>query len=131
MKTTFFLLVWLIPIWVNVEWDKDGRKPVYAQMFILRGMAAFSHWLLFVRSPDQMPLLAWLLVFEVTSFWLVFEIWLNLRRGNALLYYDTVEKDSGYIDRFFAWAGQGWHFVAKVSALALMIYCIIRVYALA
>lgn len=131
MKTTVFLLIWIIPIALNVFADSDGRKPNYLQMLVLRGIAAFLHWCLFVNSPDQMVLLFWLFVFEVTSYWLVFEAWLNIVRRKPILYYDTTENDSGWIDRVFAWAGYRWHKAAKVTTLVVMVYSIIRVYDLA
>jgi hypothetical protein len=123
----FFLLLWLIPIAANVLADRNGRKPNYLVMFILRGMAAILHGVLF--EPDNFGEYFPVLVFQVTSFWLIFEATLNYLREKPLLYYDTVEKDSGYIDRFFAWAGNPAHTIAKVCTLILCILSIIVIYA--
>ncbi len=133
--TTFFLLVWLAVPYVNARFDVDGHKPNYLQVFIARGMAALVHWCLFVKSPDQWPILFWLVVFQLCSFWLTFEILLNVWRGRALLHYDFVELDSGYIDRFFAklyrkTKTHAFHWLAKLIALASMVFSIVRIYAL-
>jgi hypothetical protein len=69
-----------------------------------------------------------LFLFQVTSFWLIFEIALNIVRGREVFYYDRKEKDSGWIDRFFAWAGPVWHFIAKLITFALMVWSIILIY---
>lgn len=127
--TTLLLLLWLVPIAANIYADRNGRKPNYLQMFILRAMASLIHMFFFVRSPEQWQLILWLIVFQTTSFWLLFEGILNLVRGRELFYYDRVEKDSGWIDRFFA-NKQGLHFAAKVICFAFMVYSITRVYAL-
>lgn len=126
MTIAFKLLLWLIPIGINVYADKDGRKPNYLLMFILRGMAAILHGVLF--NPQNMGDYWPVLLFQVTSFWLIFEIALNLVRGRAVFYYDTKEKDSGWLDRFFAWAGSFWHFFAKLVTFAILIWSIILVY---
>jgi hypothetical protein len=117
------LLLWLVPIAINIYADKDGDKPNYLQVFILRGFCAILHGALF--NPQGWVDYEPILIFQVTSYWLLFEIGLNAVRGRALLYYDTVEKDSGWIDRFFALAGREWHLAAKISAFILMVWSII------
>jgi len=47
MILTLKLLLWLIPIALNVWIDRNGRKPNYLLMFILRGFAAILHGILF------------------------------------------------------------------------------------
>ncbi len=123
MKEIIVLLLWLIPIAANVYMDRKGRKPNYIQMFLLRGMAAILHAILFNPHNvyDWLPIL----IFQVTSFWLIFEIALNLVRGKHFLYYDHLEGDSGYIDRFFAWAGEKFHAVCKMLCFAVMVWSII------
>lgn len=126
MTIAFKLLLWLIPIGLNVYADKDGRKPNYLMMFVLRGMAAILHGVLF--NPQNMGDYWPVLLFQVTSFWLIFEIALNIVRGREVFYYDTKEKDSGWLDRLFAWAGPFWHFFAKLVTFALLIWSIILIY---
>lgn len=126
MTIAFKLILWLIPIGLNVYADKDGRKPNYLLMFVLRGIAAILHGVLF--NPQDMTDYWLVLLFQVTSFWIFFEIALNLVRGRELFYYDTKEKDSGWIDKFFAWTGPFWHFFAKIVAIALMVWSIILIY---
>ena len=136
---TFKLLLWLIPIALNVWADWKGRKPNYTLMFILRGGAAILHGILII--PTDVPqwtmsgwelLMLWLpyFTFQITSFWIFFELALNiLQKRDNLLYYDIKEKDSGYIDRFFAWAGPTWHAVAKGVAFIVMVLSIAVIFA--
>jgi hypothetical protein len=134
---TFKLLLWLIPIALNVWADRKGRKPNYALMFILRGAAAILHGILVIPYDTAPWLLSgWVLVtlwlpyitFQVASFWILFELSLNVLQKRDILYYDIKEKDSGYIDRFFLWAGPKWHAIAKFVALEVCVYCLMLIY---
>lgn len=124
--TTLFLSLWLIPIAVNIYADRNGAKRNYLQVNIIRGAAAILHAILF--NPQNTIEWIPILIFQVTSFWILFEIGLNLVRGNPLLYYDSKEGDSGIIDRFFKWAGPTAHFVAKLAALILCVLSGIVIY---
>jgi hypothetical protein len=128
--TTILLLLWLVPIAINIYADRDGRKPNYLQMFVIRAMASLIHMFFFIYSPQQGNLVFWLLVFQITSWWLIFELVLNLIRGRAVFYFDRTENDSGWIDRFFAKKHVLWHFGAKLLCFAVMVYAIIRIYEL-
>lgn len=138
---TFILLLWLIPIAANVYADRNGRKPNYLQMFIIRGMAAIFHAILLDVSVGYFPenlwdysaldmLLMWMpiLLFQTTSFWIVFEISLNIVRGRELFYFDRKERDSGIIDRVFDALGSGAHLLAKIAALVVCILSIVVIY---
>jgi hypothetical protein len=126
MITTLFLLLWLIPIAVNIYTDRKGRKPNYLQMFIIRGMAAILHGILF--NPHNMLDYLPVFIFQVTSFWVLFEIGLNIIRKKPLLYYDQKELDSGILDRFFAKRGTTIHLIAKIVAVLLCILSVIVIY---
>ena len=128
--TTLILLLWLIPIAINVYIDRNGKKPNYAQVFIFRGVAALLHAILFDVAVGWLPdnlyqysvlelLLIWLpmLLFQITSFWILFELALNKVRGREWLYFDRSENDSGWIDRIFNNLGNGAHLAAKIAAL--------------
>lgn len=141
---TFILLLWLIPIAANVYMDRNGRKPEYIQMFILRGMAAIIHAILLDVVCDVFPdnlwtysvwglILIWLpvLIFQTTSFWILFEIALNIVRKREVFYFDRKEHDSGWIDRIFDALGSGIHLLAKIIALVICILSIITIYNLA
>lgn len=129
------LLIWLVAIAANVYMDRKGRKPNYLQMFIIRGIAAFLHWCMFVSDPSQVPLLINLIIFQVTSFYIFFELGLNIVRGRPWLHYDYVEGDSGWIDRFWKNVYRKkkthiYHHVFKLCVLILMCIAIYRVDAL-
>jgi hypothetical protein len=123
---TIYLLLWLLPIAGNVYLDRNGRKPNYLQMFIIRGFFAILHAILFNphNTLDWIPILT----FQVTSFWIFFELGLNIVRGNDWLYYDDREHDSGVIDRLFSWAGYEFHAIVKAIVFVFMILSIIVIY---
>lgn len=131
---TLKLLIWLLPISFNVWTDRKGRKPDYLVMFILRGCAAILYlgWIWDVQGGynliDDFKNIWSLVLFMVTSWWLFFEVGLNIVRGKSLLYYDIKEKDSGWIDRFFA-KYKKLHTPAKLFALLLLLLSLTDIYA--
>lgn len=138
LAITWRLLLWLIPIGVNIYADRKGRKPHYLVVNILRAMAAIVHGGLFVNNYEGYWYYWWpVLLFQVTSYWILFELGLNLawnyyhkhpNEKRPLLYYDNKEKDSGWIDRFFSWAGKTAHTATKILVLLAMIYSIILIF---
>lgn len=138
---TFILLLWLIPIALNVYADRNGRKPNYLQMFVIRGFAAILHAILLDVCchvfPDKLwnynaveLLLIWapVLLFQVTSFWILFEFGINIVRKRELFYFDRKENDSGWIDQIFDVLGNGAHLAAKIVALIICILSIMSIY---
>jgi len=134
------LLVWaLLPV-LNAWLDRKGTKRNYLVVFGLRGMASIFHgiWMLsnkdltfnYSNASSWELLMVWLpvLVFQASSYWLIFEIVLNILRHNPILYYDHQEGDSGYIDRFFKWAGPSAHFFAKMLCLLILVLSIVNLY---
>lgn len=132
------LLLWHLVILVFNIWDrkitKNGGKPSYLIYFLTRGFAAIVHGgLMLIVFEDAYTnygelsgwqlLALWFpyLTFQVTTFWIQYELCRNHWSGEALLYYDTLEKDSGIVDRFFAWTGPTFHALAKVMALAVAV----------
>ena len=145
MTIALLLLLWLVIIAGFNYWDykvtKDGGKPNYLIYFLARGMAAILHgtlclMLLEDRYTDYGSLSAWQLLalwfpylgFQVTSFWIQYEITRNIWSNEAWLYYDHQEGDSGWIDRLFKWAGPEFHAIAKLAALVTAVLCVILIY---
>lgn len=130
MLKILLLLTWFIPIFINAWMDRKGAKRDYVVVFIFRGIAAILHAVLvqvtgsYYDVADYLPLF----IFQVTSFWIFFELILNYLRDNPAFYYDRREKDSGWIDRFFTWAGPGWHLVAKAMCFIVMVLSVIVIY---
>jgi hypothetical protein len=131
------LLTWLIPISINIYLDRNGAKRNYLQVFIIRAIIAILHgaWMLptdfnYSAASSLQLILIWLpfLIFQITSYWLLFEIGLNAVRGNGILYYDTKESDSGWVDRLFKWAGWKMHLIAKIFSFIIMVLSIIVIY---
>lgn len=141
----YILSIWIVFIFGFVLWDrhltKDGGKPDYLKYFIIRGMAAIGHGVIFFmlyiddlvnysRLNAWQLLIIWLplLSFQLTSFWILYEIGRNSWAKKPLLYYDQKEGDSGTIDRFFKWAGNTAHTFAKVAALVVCVLSVILLY---
>lgn len=128
------LLIWMIPIGLNIWADAKGRKPNYLAMFFLRGFAFIVYGVLW-PLPTYGWILKWLpvAIFQLTSYWLLFELGLNIiyniheKEKRSLLYFDQKEGDSGWIDRFFK-RHPKLHTFAKVVSLILMVGAIIIIY---
>jgi hypothetical protein len=132
MINLLLLLPWFIPIWLNAYLDRNGAKRDYRIVFIFRGAAAIFHGVLMQVSPSYSCDFYWpeyfpILCFQVTSYWIFFELILNAYRNNPALYFDQKEKDSGWVDRFFAWKPT-LHLFVKVLAFIVMVLSIIVIY---
>lgn len=143
MMLALKLLIWLVPIGINIWADRTGRKPNYALTNIIRGMVAFLHWYILVPASavpwtmtgkELLIIMIPIWLFEVTSFWLIFDIGVNffqkpyLPFWERVFYFDHKEGDSGWTDRFFKWAGRTWYIVAKIAALIVMVLSIMLLY---
>lgn len=131
------MIPWLIfiPFFNLVDWKitHKGGKPNYKRYNLTKAVfgigcfflvANFDSWQRFLISGLVMA------IFELTSFWLIYELIRNLwsRRPltwRELLYFDFTENDSGFWDNFFA--KYGWNFHAFCKLLALII-CIISAF---
>ena len=91
---TLKLFIWLLPIAFNVWTDRKGRKPDYLVMFILRGCAAILYlgWVwdaqggyhLIEDFKDNWSLV----LFCLTSYWLLFEAGWNVVNGKLKKYFN-------------------------------------------
>jgi len=142
MSVTIALLLWLLPIIVNIYMDRNGAKRNYLQVNTIRGIALIVHGAVCFDMDGGNFLMkdiirnTPIIVFYFTSYWLFFEAGLNYVRGRieeqggfwkGILYYDRSEGDSGWIDGFFADKPKA-HTVAKVVSLIAMILSIIIIY---
>lgn len=128
----WLLLLWLIVPIGNVWMDrKRPARDNYIQVNLVRGALAIIHgaWVM-PSGIDFGAVSGWgllmyalpLWAYQIASYWVVFEAGLNLVWKEALLYYDTDEGNSGWVDRFFKWAGKWAHAAAKLLALAGAVY---------
>ena len=98
---TIILSLWIIVIAVEV-WrnyyliEVKKTKPNYFLSFVVRGMAAILHGVFFdLESMREY----WVpFIFQVTSFWIVFNPALNYFRKKPFFYFG---KESGIFDRLF------------------------------
>lgn len=125
MKTFYFILWFLIielEVWRNyyiIEVKKQA--PSYLLSFILRSMAAIVYGILF--NPQNFNDYSPILIFQVTSFWIVFDLSLNILRDKEIFY---TGHESGWLDKL----GKIplLYLFLKLSAFALMIFSIITIY---
>lgn len=145
MTIAILLFAWIVIIllfnYIDYRVTKDGGKPDYVKYFIIRAMAAIVHGAVsFILVEDEhynySLLTAWQLLlvwapwlgFQVLSFWLCYELVRNWWTEKPFLYFDTVEHDSGTIDRIFAKLGHTFHAFAKIIALAVAVLCVALLY---
>lgn len=126
------MIVWLIVPAVNMYVDRKGRVPFYLPVNIVRFMCAILHGVLMLTNVDYTPwtmsgwqlVLLWapIFIFQATSFWLIFDVGINiLQKKPHILYRDTKEGNSGWIERFFKDKPDWTYYTAKAAALVLLI----------
>jgi hypothetical protein len=119
------LFVWIIFIladaFVNFyQIEKVKTVPNYYQSTIIRGMASILHGIL--ANSQSLDDFKWLFLFQITSFWLIFDLTLNKLRKKPLFYVGS----NSLIDRFFR-KKPVWILVfAKVVAVFVAILSFIK-----
>lgn len=96
------------------------ESPDYLNSFFVR--AFFGLVALALMSGDYDPFMEWyhslpIVTYEVTSFYLVFDVWLNVRRGKAWNYRG---KNSGWLDKLPI----HFYYVLKVVCLVGLVWSI-------
>lgn len=105
MKYLIFLwlLYPLIESFIQSKLIARGWKPIYIMLFLIRGIVAIAHGALLDEFiglshwAGYFPGWQWVyvLVFQVCSFWIFFDLLLNLFRGKNWYY---TGKESGWLD---------------------------------
>lgn len=92
------MILWLVyiasEVTIQAHLIGKGWKPNYIQLFILRGAASIVHGA--IIDVESFGEYFWLLAFQVTSFWILFDLGLNIVRGKELFYKG---KNSGWLDK--------------------------------
>lgn len=128
MATTLKLFVWLIFIGLDVlyNWyviEKKHQRPFYLVLNIARGFA-FILWGVFIIDFQYDIFYLNYFIFAITSFWLLFDLGINVTRKKHPLY---IGMHSGWIDQF-GFRHQGIYYLAKVIALVWLVFSIINIY---
>ena len=122
------LLPWIAFIIGHAFFDfyriKGNDKPNYLMSFTIRGMVAIAHVVIFFPFTDH-PFDWWpLLIFQCTSFWLLFPYLLNKLRRKPAMYVGT---NSGWIDFYFLnHPVNQW--IAKAAVFIVMVLSTIVIY---
>ena len=124
MITTFKILAWIIFIAAHAGRDwylivKLNKKPVYWHSFVYRATFSIGHTFLLFDVYNLYHYLV-LLTFQATSFWVLFNILLNVFRGEHPLY---VGKSSGYIDSFL----YKWPAFQGILILISSVLCVLSI----
>jgi len=90
-----WLLYPIIEAFAQAYFIKLGNKPNYLQLFIIRGFAATMFGALVVQPEPYLPGIL-MFIFQVSSFWILFDPILNKLRGKPFTYKG---KDSGWLDK--------------------------------
>jgi len=98
--------------------EVNKSRPDYLHSFVVRGMAAIGHGVLF--DPHNMADYLPVFILQVSSFWVLFDFALNYMRKKPLLY---IGAKSGWIDRFFTWVGS--EYILGVVKLLTLVVCIL------
>jgi hypothetical protein len=91
----YWLIFIVVDILLNWQMIRRGVKPIYLVSFFYRGITAILHGGLIMNVHnwrDYWPVF----VFQTTSFWILFDLGLNLLRGKPWWYKGA---SSGYLDR--------------------------------
>lgn len=93
--------------------DKKGWKPIYIQLFLIRGIIAlfFGYFILNVSTYQQLAINT---IFQASSFWIFFDIFINYFRHKPFLYKG---KNSGWLDKL----PYSIYIPGKIIALIVMI----------
>jgi hypothetical protein len=122
LKLLGWILIGVAP-WVLIDWYqimKLKRTPNHLVEFILRCMAGIVYGALAFNVQMGMDGV-WVIMFEATSFYLFFEIALNLARSLA---WDYIGRTSA-IDRFL-YNRRSLYYLLKLASAAGMVISIIK-----
>lgn len=121
--TGLLLLLWLAFIALEVlrSWyviAVRGYKPIYNASVILR--LSVASIMLYLFHPRDAYTFAALLIYQATSFWVVYDLSLNIATDREFFYTDT---ETGILDRF----GNRplLYLLLKLAAVAL---CVVSIY---
>lgn len=124
---TLKLFIWVafiaIDVWINYRIiEVNDARPNYLLLNIIRG-GAFILYGAFVWDFQNQVWYWNIFVYSVASFWLLFDLALNIARKKPL----HIGQNSGYIDQF-GFKNPGIYYFGKVCALALLTFSIINIY---
>jgi hypothetical protein len=128
MKPLFIFITWLVVIelksWVDFyQIEKLKRKISHGfEIGVVAIIAVLHQGLSGVNKIEEVELAGWILLFQTMSYWLLFDLSLNLMRGKEPFYIGENAKS----DKLFRKLGMGTYFMSKVFALILMIVAIVQ-----
>jgi hypothetical protein len=120
----FFIGLWVVLVLITDKihyyWITRNVKPVYRQWFIIRGMMALIHAVLtdelVIRWSMQTMKDYWpMFLFQISSYYLIFDPVLNWMRGLSWRYQG---EESGWMDKLPTWA----YLTAKVLCVVVLVY---------
>lgn len=103
--------------------EKPAQRPDYTLSFILRGMASILHGFLFEveETIEYLPIL----IFQVTTFLVIFNPLLNRIRGFDFWY---LGRNSGWIDKWLLRMGKAFYIVVYSCLVVISVLSIVVLY---
>jgi hypothetical protein len=95
--------------------EKKKTKPIYIQSFLIRGIAALLHGILMgVENIDE-----WtpLLFFQLASFWVIFDLSLNLLRKKSVFHVG----ESNLIDKYIGAIPEIYWTLKAIAFIAMLV----------
>jgi hypothetical protein len=118
-----WLLYPLIEALIQSKLIAKGWKPIYFQLFVIRGMVSIGHGI-FV-GVENMAQYGLLVAFQACTFWILFDLLLNKFRGKPWYY---LGKESGWLDRMGSKDGSffiGLYWALKIIAFFVSILTLV------
>jgi len=110
---TWFLYI-IAEALIQAHYIKEGNRPNYLQLFIIRGMASIFHGVIVNVQPYPWYDYPLLVLWQASSFWIFFDLILNELRGKPL---DYKGENSGWLDSL----PEFWYWIGKCLSLLMFI----------
>lgn len=125
---TLKLIIWQLyvsfDVWINYRIiEVNDSRPNYLLMNIVRGVAFVLYGRFFWDLSIDLQAL-YVFLYCTTSFWLLFDLGLNLARRKHPLY---IGQHSGWIDQY-GFKYPVVYYLGKLLALAALIFSIAKIY---
>lgn len=126
--TTIYLLIWVVyiaaDVWCNFYIiEQINSRPDYLKLNIIRGVAFVLYgrfvWDLWLDLHSL-----YIFIFCTTSFWIGFDLALNIARNKHPLY---IGQNSGWIDQY-GFKYPVIYYLGKLVALFVLTYSIAKIY---
>lgn len=129
MKPLLIILLWIVVIvlksyidYYQIEKQKKNIRHGF-ELLLVAIVAFFHQWLSGVNKIEEWELAGTILIFQLSSFYLLFDLSLNLMRGKEIMYVGQTSA----IDKFM-WKYPAIHLGTKLFCLVFVVWSVIELY---